>query len=218
MRAIMKGLTDAEFERLYGTEDPCLVALVISRQLQEPEKLPLWPPCWLHAIQRALVDHLRHGDGGHQTAADRLVPGDAPNEQHQTGISAVELGHRLGVNYPTAWYPNKRLRDAMTERSNRYRLGEPDDSGSAPVVEVDDVYLGGERNKGGGTDGKTCLLAACERHPGGLMGYVALQMVSSFSSEATRFFRDAYIATTQRCIPMASSRPTYSMKAANHMS
>jgi hypothetical protein len=35
----MKGLTDAEFERLYGIGDPCLAALVMSRQLQEPAKI-----------------------------------------------------------------------------------------------------------------------------------------------------------------------------------
>jgi hypothetical protein len=32
MRAIMRGLTDAEFERLYGTEEQCLAAWVKVRQ------------------------------------------------------------------------------------------------------------------------------------------------------------------------------------------
>ena len=32
MRAIMQGLTDAEFERLYGTEEQCLAAWVKVRQ------------------------------------------------------------------------------------------------------------------------------------------------------------------------------------------
>src|SRR3984885_10484790 len=32
MRAIIQGLTDAEFERLYGTEASCLAALVAVRQ------------------------------------------------------------------------------------------------------------------------------------------------------------------------------------------
>ena len=32
MRAIMQGLTDAEFERLYGTEGSCLAAWVKVRQ------------------------------------------------------------------------------------------------------------------------------------------------------------------------------------------
>ncbi|HEY0181956.1 MAG TPA: transposase, partial [Rhodopila sp.] len=28
----MRGLTDVEFERLYGTEEACLAALVVARQ------------------------------------------------------------------------------------------------------------------------------------------------------------------------------------------
>src|SRR3954462_7488756 len=32
MRAIIQGLTDAEFERLYGTEERCLAALAAARQ------------------------------------------------------------------------------------------------------------------------------------------------------------------------------------------
>ena len=32
MRAIMQGLTDAEFEQLYGTEEQCLAARVKVRQ------------------------------------------------------------------------------------------------------------------------------------------------------------------------------------------
>jgi DNA-binding CsgD family transcriptional regulator len=39
------------------------------------------------------------------------------------GISAIELGRRLGVSYPTAWYLHKRLRHAMTERGARHVLG-----------------------------------------------------------------------------------------------
>ena len=32
VRAIMQGLTDAEFEQYYGTEEMCLAALVTARQ------------------------------------------------------------------------------------------------------------------------------------------------------------------------------------------
>ena len=39
------------------------------------------------------------------------------------GISAIELGRRLGVSYPTAWYLHKRLRQAMTERGGHHALG-----------------------------------------------------------------------------------------------
>jgi hypothetical protein len=109
-------------------------------------------------------------------------------------ISAVELGRRLGVSYPTAWYLHKRLRHAMTEESSRCQLGAPAQGGWAPIVEADDVYLGGERNAGRGTAGKTRVIAAVERHPSGRMGAVAMAVVSGFSNAAVQAFRDAHIA------------------------
>jgi hypothetical protein len=85
-------------------------------------------------------------------------------------ISAVELGRRLGISYPTAWYLHKRLRHAMTEEADRCQLGAPVEGGWTPIVEADDVYLGGERNEGSGTAGKTRVIAAVERYPSGRMG------------------------------------------------
>jgi transposase-like protein len=111
------------------------------------------------------------------------------------GISAVELGRRLGVSYPTAWYLHKRLRHAMTERESRYLLGGPlRDGGPAPVVEADDVYPGGERNQGSGTAGKTTVIVVAERHFGGRMGHIAMQVVGGFTTASVQAFRDARIA------------------------
>jgi hypothetical protein len=111
------------------------------------------------------------------------------------GISAVELGRRLGVSYPTAWYLHKRLRHAMTERESRYVVGGlAGGDGGAPVVEADDVYLGGERNQGSGPAGKTRVIAAAERHTSGRMGHVAMQVVSGFTTAAVQAFRDACLA------------------------
>ena len=109
-------------------------------------------------------------------------------------ISAVELGRRLGVSYPTAWYLHKRLRHAMTQESDRCQLGAPVEGSGTPIVEADDVYLGGERNEGRGTAGKTRVIAAAERHPSGRMGAVAMEVVSSFSNAEAEAFRDAHIA------------------------
>jgi hypothetical protein len=72
MRAIMKGLTDVEFERLYGTEDQCLAALVAARQREgmpcprcvNLKELCLRPPRRLHALRPTLVGHRGHRDGG----------------------------------------------------------------------------------------------------------------------------------------------------------
>src|ERR1700709_2060600 len=111
------------------------------------------------------------------------------------GVSAVEISRRLGVSYPTAWYLEKRLRHAMTEREARYVLGGPDGTGGvAPVVEADDVYLGGERNQGSGPGGKTRVIAAAERHDSGRMGHVAMKVVKSFSSSSVKAFREVCIA------------------------
>jgi hypothetical protein len=49
-------------------------------------------------------------------------------------IAADFANGLLGVSYPTAWHLHKRLRDVIPERGDRYRLCEPDDSGSARVV------------------------------------------------------------------------------------
>src|SRR5450759_656859 len=148
-------------------------------------------PAWrahagrLHPLQPALVGDLWHGYGRYQTAADPLVPRDA----------SIELGRRLGVSYPTAWYLHKRLRHAMTERGARHVLGAaPADGCARPTVEADDGYLGGEHNQGRGTAGKTRVIAACERQADGAMGYVVMKVVASFTAEHVAAFRDAHIA------------------------
>jgi hypothetical protein len=109
-------------------------------------------------------------------------------------ISAVELGRRLGISDPTAWYLHKRLRHAMSEEADRCQLGAPVEGGWTPIVEADDVYLGGERNAGSGTAGKARVIAAAERHPNGRMGSVAMAVVSGFSNEEAAAFRDAHLA------------------------
>jgi ISXO2-like transposase domain len=115
-------------------------------------------------------------------------------------ISAVELGRRLGVSDPTAWYLHKRLRHAMTEEADHGQLSAPARSGWTPIVEADDVCLGGERNEGRGTAGKIRVIAAAERHSSGRMGAVAMALVSGFSNAEAAAFRDAHItAGAQVC-------------------
>ena len=143
MRAIMRGLTDTEFERLYGTDagmscprcgNPKSYVYdrrvgctrchtrwsITSGTLMVDTKLPL--TTWFRAM--------------HLMSSTKQC------------ISAVELGRRLGVSYPTAGYLHKRLRHAMTEESSGCQLGAPSEGGATPIVEAEDVYLGGERNEG----------------------------------------------------------------------
>ena len=118
-------------------------------------------------------------------------------------ISAVELGRRLGVGYATAWYLHKRLRHAMREREAGRQLGAPvgdgvpggdGAGGTGLLVEADDIYLGGERNQGRGTAGKTRMIAACERSSTGRMGQVAMQVVDGFTTKAVKAFCTQHIA------------------------
>ena len=205
VRALMKGLTDAEFERRYGTEEQCLAALIATQQ----EAGLQCPAC---GNNRCYVNGRRIGctrcnrrwsvTSNTVMASTKLPLTIWFRAMHamtstKQSISAMELGRRLGVSYGTAWYLATRLRHAMTERESRYRLGGPnDDGGAGPVVEADDVYLGGERNKGSGPVGKTSVIAAAERLDGGRMGYVAMKVVQSFSANAVRAFCATCIAPT----------------------
>lgn len=103
MRAIMKGLTDAEFERLYGTEDQCLAALVMSRQ-------QAGMPCPICKNPKSYVYGRRVGctrcdarwsiTSGTVMADTKLPLTVWFRAMHlmsgtKQGISAVELGRRL---------------------------------------------------------------------------------------------------------------------------
>ena len=77
--------------------------------------------------------------------------------QTKSGISALELGRKLGVNDNTAWLLKHKLMQAMRERDQRYRL--------AGTVQLDDAYLGGEYpggKRGRGSPKKTPMLAAVQ--------------------------------------------------------
>ena len=59
--------------------------------------------------------------------------------QSKGGISSIELGRRLGVTQTTAWKIKHKLMQAMMERDATKRL--------TGRIEIDDAYLGGERNR-----------------------------------------------------------------------
>jgi len=203
MRAIMKGLTDAEFDRVYGTEEQCLDALIAARR-QAGMPCPSCDNPRFYICGRRVgcsrCDRRWSVTAGTVMANTKLPLTTWFRAMHimsstKQGVSAVELGRRLGVGYATAWYLHKRLRHAMTERESRYRLGGPPDNGSAaPAVEADDVYLGGERNLGKGTAGKTNVIVAAERQADGRMGHIAMQVVAGFTSAAVQAFCNARIA------------------------
>lgn len=110
MRAIMKGLTDAQFEQLYGSEDQCLAALVVARQQSGM-------PCPRCANPKSYVYGRRVGctrcntrwsvTAGTVMADTKLRLNVWFHAMHlisstKQAVSALELGRRLGVSSPTA--------------------------------------------------------------------------------------------------------------------
>ncbi len=98
----------------------------------------------------------------------------------KTRLAALELSRHLGVSYRTAWRLKHKVMQAMAAREESRQL--------SGTVQVDDVYLGGERNcgKGGrGREAKQAFLAAVEvgedlEHP----RYVVFEPVRHFDNTA----------------------------------
>jgi hypothetical protein len=108
--------------------------------------------------------------------------------QQKNAISALELKRQLGVSYNTAWSLKHKLLQVMLERdANRQLTG---------VIEIDDVYWGGEchgQTPGRGSPNKTPFVAALAKthdgHP------VALRM-----SVAEGFRKNELAAWTEKFV------------------
>ena len=75
--------------------------------------------------------------------------------QQKNGISALQLKRHLGVAYPTAWSLKHKLMQVMKETDDRRPLN--------GVVQLDDVYWGGQRRgtkSGRGSPNKVPFVAA----------------------------------------------------------
>jgi hypothetical protein len=99
--------------------------------------------------------------------------------QAKTGLSALALKRYLGVSYPTAWMIHHKLMQAMVEREARYTL--------RGQVQIDDVYLGGERSggkAGRGSENKVPFVAAVSLDQDGHPIYAKLTPVAGFTLTA----------------------------------
>jgi transposase-like protein len=158
-----KGLSEPEFERLYGSEEACRAALFKWR----------WPNGFVcpecagtkHCVieRRGLYQcnacrRQTSVSAGTIFAATKLpltIWFRAIYHMTQTkqGISSLELGRRLGITQTSAWKIKHKLAQVMMERD----AAKPLDG----RVEIDDAYLGGERSggkRGRGSPGKSRLL------------------------------------------------------------
>lgn len=108
--------------------------------------------------------------------------------QSKTGISAMELMRQLKVNYNTAWKMKHKLLQAMKESEDEQQIG--------GIIQLDDVYWGGERRggkRGRGASGKTPFVAAIELNEKGRPTRMKMTVVEGFRSHAIQQWADKHI-------------------------
>lgn len=100
----------------------------------------------------------------------------------KTNLSALELKRHLGVNYKSAWRLKHKIMQAMVEREEPRKLN--------GFVQIDDAYLGGERNggkPGRGSENKQPFLIAVQtdeqlEHP----TFAVIEPVKAFDDAALK--------------------------------
>lgn len=168
------GYSLIELFKNYGTENQCIEALFKWR----------WPTgfrCPQCGCDRYCVLKIRKlyqcNDCRHQTS---LISGTIFEQtklplttwflaihlitQSKTGLSALALKRQIGVSYNTAWSMKHKIMQVMKERDDSKPL--------SGIIQLDDVYWGGERRggkRGRGSANKVPFVAAVslnkEGHP-----------------------------------------------------
>ena len=115
--------------------------------------------------------------------------------QDKKGISALQLSKEIGVSYPTAWLMQHKIRKAMADRDQGYRL--------QGLIEVDEGYVGGaeqgEAQKGRGAKTKSVVAVAVERRAPGqqgekpIPGFAALAVVPNAAASSLHGFLHAKV-------------------------
>ena len=194
-----KGLSLPDFFAAYGSEAQCAEALFTWR----------WPHGFVcpecgHAkgyttIQtRGLLQckHCRHQTS--LTAGTVFAASKLPLTiwflalylltQQKNAISAMELMRQLSVSYNTAWSLKHKLLQSMLERdANRQLTG---------VIEIDDVYWGGEchgQTPGRGSPNKTPFVAALGKTLDGRPVTLRMNVVEGFRKRELTAWTEKFI-------------------------
>src|SRR5271163_16754 len=188
-----KGLSEAAFETLYGTEAKCRAVVIASRWPNGFECPLCGGRTYCEVMSRGLFQCSRCRRQTSPIAGTIFASTHLPLRlwframyhltQSKQGISSIELGRRLGVTQTTAWKITHKLAQVMMERDASKPL-----SGR---VEIDDAYLGGERSggkRGRGAPGKTPFVAAVETTPEGKPVRLKMRRVTSFCGHEISIF------------------------------
>jgi transposase-like protein len=190
-----------EWQRLYGTEEACIDALVKKR----------WPDGFIcpycghddcYLIQNRRLYQCKHCDK--QTSVTAGTVFHSTNlpltkwfwaiylmTSDKGGISAERLRKHLDVSWVTAYRMLRKLRRVMGDRNQEYTL--------SGVIELDDALVGGTRRggkRGRGAEGKTPVLVAVENQEEHA-GFIAMEATDSVNAENVKKFVEQNIAPDQ---------------------
>ena len=107
--------------------------------------------------------------------------------QDKKGIAAVKLAKQIGVCYTTAWLILHKLRRAMRDRTQRYKL--------QGLVEVDETYVGGRApgTPGRGAEKKTPVAVAVELDDRQKPRRIAMSVLAKVDSHSLKRFTEGAI-------------------------
>jgi len=201
-----RGLSFAEFHKLYGTEDQCHAALVRMRWPDgfacpkcgarehaycAPRRLFQCRACWVQTSVRAgTIFHKSRTPLGKWFLAMHLI------SSSKNDVASLELARQLDVKWDTAWLMKQKLMEVMLQRNSIYRL-----EGS---VQIDDAYQGGEKpalpgKTGRGARGKVPFVMAVQTRDGQPI-FMQARRVEGFSKEAIRDYAKAALRPGSRVL------------------
>ena len=109
--------------------------------------------------------------------------------QAKTEVSSLELSRQLGLNYDTTWLLANKILRAMADREETYPL--------RGKIQIDDVYLGGERTggkAGRGSEIKIPSVATVSMNKAGHPIHIRIMAVRGFSSDAIADWATSHLA------------------------
>jgi transposase-like protein len=200
----VRGLSEAEFQATYGTEEQCRA---VVEKLRWPDRF-VCPLCggqegkWLSTRPKIQCRSCRHqvsltaGTIFHATKLSLTtwflamwLIASAKN-----GISSVELGRRLGIKQTNAWSLKQKIMAVMAEREGKKRLD--------GRIEMDDAYLGGQRpgKRGRGAAGKQPFVAAVSTSDECRPRKIKLLPVKGFRKKEIKKLIAEHLASTSRLV------------------
>lgn len=198
-----QGLSMAEFNRRYGTEERCHAALVEMRwpdgfvcpkcagrkhSYCAPKRLFQCTACRLQTSARAgTIFHKSRTPLTKWFLAMHLMTA-AKND-----IAGLELARQLDVKWDTAWLIKQKLMEVMKQRNSIYKL--------AGDIQIDDAYQGGEKpgKRGRGAANKTPFVVAVQTRDGRPI-YTQMRCIPGFTKEAIKDYAAGSIEPGSRVL------------------